>query len=112
MAEWVNHGISGGNVSARNLAVGQNARVYASAADPRLAQQLEVLLAAIAAFDGDPEVRRELATAGDEVADALARPAPDGRRALSRLSTIRTLADSTGAIAGAATALAGLVGAF
>jgi len=109
MSESVNYGISATNVSARNLAVGPNARIEVAADVPGLSEQLAALLRAIESFDGDREARVELAVAGDEVAQALREPAPDKQRVLSRLSTIASAAGSAGAIASAATALAGAV---
>jgi hypothetical protein len=108
MPDSANYGIVG-NVSAQNLAVGQNARIDVRAWEPRLSEQLEALRLAIAAFDGDPGTRRELEVAGQEVAQALDEPAPDAERALARLSRIASAAGSAGTIASAATALTGLV---
>jgi hypothetical protein len=108
MPDSINHGIIG-NVSAQNVAVGKKARIEVTAGDPRLAGQLEALLSAIAAFDGDPAARRQLEAAGGEIAQALEQPAPDPQRALSWLSTIASVAGSAGAVASAATALEGAV---
>ena len=104
MPDSINQGIIG-NVSAQNVAVGKQARIDVTASDRGLAQQLAALLSAIAAFDGDPTARRQLEAAGNEIAQALEQPAPDPRRALSWLSTIASVAGSTGAVADAATAL-------
>jgi hypothetical protein len=104
MSDRVNYGIVG-NVSAQNVAVGTNARVDASGADARFAQHIEALLSAIAVFDGDPDVGRQLAVAGDQVAQALAQPAAETDRALSWLSRIASVAGPAGAIASAAAAL-------
>jgi hypothetical protein len=109
MSESVNYGISGSNLSARNVAVGPNARIDAAAGTSGLSEQLAALRAAIESFDGDREARAELAAAADEVAEALDEPAPDKERALSRLATIASAAGSAGAIASAATAVAGAV---
>jgi hypothetical protein len=109
MTDRVNYGIVG-DVSAQNIAVGHNARIDVSMpGDPGLARQLETLLQAIEAFEGDAATRAELAAAGDDVAQALDEPAPDRERVLSRLSKVASAAGSAGAIASAATALAGAV---
>lgn len=117
MADPANYGIVG-DVTAQNVAVGTNARVDVgdhatidvAALDPRIAAQLAQLGAAIARFDGDAEARSALAHARAEVADALAQPRPDKAGLLASLSAVADVAGSTSAIAGAATALAGLVG--
>ncbi|MGH2943180.1 MAG: hypothetical protein ACRDLN_10475 [Solirubrobacteraceae bacterium] len=104
MGDSINYGIIG-DVSANNLAVGPHARIDVAAADPAVAGQLQALLDAIAALDGGAGARPELEKAGNEVAQALAQPAPDTERALSWLSRITSVAGSAGTIAGAATAL-------
>ena len=110
MPESVNYGISATTVSAQNVAVGQNARIDVSVAgDSRLSGQLEALLRAIVAFEGDPARRGELAAAGEEVAHALEEPVPDKQRVLTRLAKVASAAGSAGAIASAATALAAAV---
>jgi hypothetical protein len=109
MSESVNYGISAGSVSAHNLAVGPNARIDVAADITGLSEQLTALRHAIESFDGDPQARAELSTAGDEVAKALEEPAPDKERALSWLSRITSVAGSASAIAGAATAVMGAV---
>ncbi len=109
MPDSVNYGISARNVSARNVAVGHNAQINVAADVPEISEQLAALRSAIESFDGDHEARVQLAAAGEEVAKALEEPAPDKQRVLSRLSTIASAAGSAGAIASAATALAGAV---
>jgi hypothetical protein len=110
MPESVNYGINATTVSAQNVAVGHNARIDVSVAgDPRLSGQLDALLRAIEAFDGQPAMHGELAAAGEEVAQALEEPAPDKERVLTRLATVASAAGSAGAIASAATALAAAV---
>jgi hypothetical protein len=107
MADPVNYGISATNVSARNMAVGQNARIDVSG-DVRLAPQLAELLRAIDDFDGVPATRDALSTTADAVAQELQQPAPDKHRILERLSKIDSIAGPVGAIANATTALAAL----
>jgi len=110
MPESVNYGISATTVSAQNVAVGQNARIDVSVAgDPRLSGQLDALLRAIEAFEGEPATQGELAAAGKEVAQALGDPVPDKERVLTRLAKVASAAGSAGAIASAATALAAAV---
>ena len=108
MPDSVNYGINATNVSAQNLAVGQNARVEVSV-DDRLNAQLAALLRAIADFDGPSEADDELTVLGDEITQTLQQPTPDTRHVLDRLSKITSLAGSAGAIASAATALASAV---
>lgn len=108
MPDSGNYGINATNVSAQNLAVGQNARIEVSG-DRRLDARLAALLRAIEDFDGAPERHNELIAHGEEVAQALQQPTPDNRRALDRLSKITSVAGVAGAVASAATALAGAV---
>jgi hypothetical protein len=109
VSESVNYGISARSVSAHNLAVGPNARIDASANVTGLSEQLAALLRAIESFDGDRQARAEFVAAADEVAVALEQPVPDKERVLSRLAKIASAAGSAGAIANAATTMAGAV---
>jgi len=108
MPDSVNYGISATNVSAQNLAVGPNARIEVSG-DARVDERLAELLRAIKDFNGAPETHGELTAISDEITQALQQPTPDRRHVLERLSKIASVAGSAGAIASAATALAGAV---
>jgi hypothetical protein len=105
MPDSVNYGISATNISAHNLAVGQNASIAVSG-DGQLDVRLAALLRAIQDSDEAPETDRELKMIGDEVAQALQQPNPNRRHVLDRLSKIASVAGSAGAIASAATTLA------
>jgi hypothetical protein len=109
MSERINYGIVG-NVSARNLAVGENAHVEVTGGDADLGALLETLLRAIAAFDGDAASQSELDAQGAAVAEALRSPDPGVReRVLARLGLIASIAGPTSAIVTAVTALADTV---
>jgi hypothetical protein len=109
MSDYVNYGISARSVSARNVAVGPNARIDASADFTGLSEQLTALLHAIESLEGDSEARAELAAAADEVAVALKQPTPDKERVLSRLAKIASAAGSVTVIANTATTMANAV---
>jgi hypothetical protein len=106
MPDSANYGISGGNITAQNLAVGPNSRIEQSNYSQSFANPLSDLARAIDAFDGPPQARDALMAVQTEIAGELEAPAPDKNRVLAKLATIKDLAGPTATVVQAAAVLA------
>lgn len=93
MSDSVNYGISGvQNITAQNIAVGPNSKIEQSSRSEPLDRPLAELARAIDAFEGSQGARDALIAAHAEVVEELEAAAPDKRRILSKLASVRDLA--------------------
>ncbi len=113
MPEHVNSGIivSGGSFTARDVAVGDHARIDHSGSIQMFAQPLADLRNAIDSFAGPPATKEALTAAQDKLTEELEAPTPGKHGLLDRLSSLTSLAGSAAAVVQAATTLAQLISA-
>lgn len=113
MTERVNSGIivTGGNFTARDVAVGDHAQIAHSDTYHMFAQPLADLRGAIDSFDGPSATKDALTAAHAKLAEELEAPAPDKPKLLGRLRSLTILAGSATTVIQAATALAQVIAA-
>jgi hypothetical protein len=114
MSDSADYGISGaGNITAQNLAVGENSTIITTGSNSidqsnraeLLSGPLADLQQAIEAFQGLSATRDHLLSAHAGIAQELMAPAPDKNKLLSKLASISRLAGPATAIAQAIAAL-------
>jgi hypothetical protein len=105
MSDWVNHGISAQNVTAHNIAIGNNNRIEESSRFDQLAQPLAELKGAIDAYQGPPETQAALVAAHAEIAHELSTEAADKNKLITKLMSLSGLAGPATNIIQAAAAL-------
>lgn len=111
MNDSINYGISGvEQITAENLAVGNQSRIEQHNLDRSLTEALVVLRESIEQADASPDTRRALVEARDEIERELRAPTPDKQRVLSKLAWMSQVAGPAGALLQATTALAQLAG--
>ncbi len=113
MADQINSGIiiRGGSFSARDVAVGDHAKIEQSDWQRAVDQPLADLRDAIDGFSGQPATRDALVMAHAKVAEELASPVPDKQKLLDRLTSLSALAGPAATVVQAAAALAQVIAA-
>jgi len=113
MPERVNSGIivTGGSFNARDVAVGDHAKIERSGSSEMFAEPLADLRAAIDSFEGPPATKAALTAAHDKLTEELEAPEPDKHKLLDRLSSLTGLAGPAATVVQAAMALAQVIAA-
>jgi hypothetical protein len=106
MPDSVNYSVTGTNINAQNIAVGENASIVQTDSSQSLTQPLAQLRSAIDAIEAPALTKEALTAAHEEIAHELDAPEPDKGKLLAKLMSLSALAGPAGTVVSAAAALA------